>query len=48
MTVFAISVITDLGIREEDNKFTHEEVLDAANAAAPLLTTIFKKLIATL
>lgn len=48
MTVFAISVITDLGIREEDNKFTHEEVLDAANAAAPLLTTIFNKMIATL
>ena len=27
MSVFAMSVITDLGIREEDNIITHEEVL---------------------
>lgn len=46
MTVFAVSVITDLGIREEENKITHEEVLDAANAAAPVLTDLFKKMIA--
>lgn len=45
MSVFAVSVITDLGIREEDNKITHDEVLDAANASAPLLADLFKKMI---
>jgi purine-nucleoside phosphorylase len=40
MKVFAISVITDLGIREEDNIITHQEVLDAAAAAEPKLTAI--------
>lgn len=48
MTVFAMSVITDLGIREEDNIITHQEVLDAANIAAPKLTAIFKTMIETL
>lgn len=46
--VFAISVITDLGIREEDNIITHEEVLEAAAAAEPKLTKIFKELTAAL
>jgi purine-nucleoside phosphorylase len=46
--VAAISVITDLGIREEDNIITHEEVLEAAHAAEPKLTTIFKQLVAGL
>ena len=45
LPVFAISVITDIGIREEENKITHEEVLLAANEAEPKLTLIFKKLI---
>ena len=45
MKVFAMSVITDLGIRDEENTITHEEVLDAANSAAPKLTAIFKALI---
>jgi purine-nucleoside phosphorylase len=45
MKVFAISVITDLGIRDEENIITHQEVLDAANAAAPKLTAVFKNLI---
>lgn len=43
--VFAISVITDLGIREEENIITHQEVLEAAAAAEPKLTTIFKQLV---
>jgi purine-nucleoside phosphorylase len=47
MKVFAMSVITDLGIRDEENTITHEEVLEAANNAAPKLTAIFKKLIQT-
>ena len=45
MNVFAISVITDLGIREEENIITHEEVLQAASAAEPKLTAIFKELV---
>ncbi|MGV3768068.1 MAG: purine-nucleoside phosphorylase [Chitinophagaceae bacterium] len=46
LKVFAISVITDLGIREEDNVITHEEVLAAAKAAEPKLTALFRGLIA--
>lgn len=45
MEVFAMSIITDMGIREEENVITHEEVLDAARAAEPRLTGIFKGLI---
>ncbi|MES2893290.1 MAG: purine-nucleoside phosphorylase [Bacteroidota bacterium] len=48
LTVFAMSVITDIGIREEENKITHAEVLEAATAAEPKLTLIFKELIAQL
>ena len=48
MEVFAMSVITDLGIRDEENAITHQEVLDAANEAAPKLTSIFKELIQAL
>lgn len=48
MKVFAMSVITDLGIREEENVITHEEVLAAAKEAEPKLTTIFTKLIESL
>ena len=45
MKVFAMSIITDLGIREEDNKITHEEVLAAANEAEPKMTKLFKELV---
>ncbi len=45
MKVFAISVVTDLGIREDNNVITHEEVLEAANAAEPKLTLIFSELL---
>ena len=48
LPVFAVSVITDLGIREDDNVITHEEVLEAAHAAEPKLTLIFKEMIAAL
>jgi len=48
MKVFAMSVITDLGIRDEENTITHQEVLDAANDAAPKLTAVFRKMIQTL
>lgn len=48
LPIFAMSVITDIGIREEENTITHEEVLQAASEAEPKLTLIFKKLIAAL
>ncbi|MEP6615266.1 MAG: purine-nucleoside phosphorylase [Ginsengibacter sp.] len=46
--VFAMSVITDIGIREEHNTITHAEVLQAARDAEPKLTYLFKELIAQL
>ncbi len=48
MDVFALSIITDMGIREEDNVITHEEVLQAAREAEPRLTAIFKALIGSI
>jgi purine-nucleoside phosphorylase len=45
MKVFAMSVVTDLGIREDHNTITHEEVLAAANAAEPKLTILFSALL---
>ena len=48
MHVFAMSVITDIGIREEENIITHEEVLQAAKAAEPKLSAIFRELIRSL
>lgn len=44
--VFAASVITDIGIRKEENTITHEEVLEAARTAEPKLAKLFMKLIA--
>jgi len=48
MEVFAASVITDIGIREDDNVITHEEVLAAAKIAEPKLAFLFKELVAAL
>lgn len=48
LPVFAMSVITDVGIREEENTITHEEVLAAAKEAEPKLTLLFKEMIAQL
>lgn len=48
MDVFAMSVITDIGIREEDNIITHQEVLEAATAAEPKFTALFVGLIKSL
>lgn len=45
MKVFCISVVTDEGIRDAENKITHEEVLEAAKAAEPKLSAIFKGLV---
>ena len=48
LPVFAVSVITDLGMMEGNHSITHQEVLEAAKAAEPRLTHIFKALIAQL
>jgi len=48
MDVFAMSIITDMGIREEENAITHEEVLREAMLAEPKLTAIFKGLVASI
>ena len=48
LPVFAMSVITDVGIREEENAITHEEVLEAAKAAEPNFKALFCELIAQL
>ncbi|MDE3236549.1 MAG: purine-nucleoside phosphorylase [Bacteroidota bacterium] len=45
MKVFAVSVVTDLGIREDNSIITHEEVLQAAKEAEPKLTLLFTELI---
>lgn len=42
--VFAMSVITDIGIREEENEITHAEVLQAAKDAEPKFSAIFREL----
>ena len=41
LPVFAMSVITDVGIREEENIITHEEVLQAAKDAEPNFKALF-------
>lgn len=43
--VFGMSVVTDMGIREDDNIITHEEVLEAAANAEPKFSAIFKELV---
>lgn len=48
LPVFAMSVITDVAIREDEHAVTHEEVLEAAKNAEPVFATIFCKLIAQL
>ena len=48
MEVFAMSVITDIGIQESHTVITHQEVLEAARNAEPKLAIIFKELVASL
>ena len=48
MRVFAMSVITDIGISDNPVTITHEEVLEAANHAAPKMAAIVEGLIASL
>jgi purine-nucleoside phosphorylase len=46
LPVFAMSVITDIGIREDETRITHEEVLQAARQAEPNFAAIFREMIA--
>ncbi|HEX7755332.1 MAG TPA: purine-nucleoside phosphorylase [Niabella sp.] len=46
LDVFAVSIITDMGIREEENTITHEEVLEAAKNAEPKLAHLFTQMVA--
>ena len=45
MEVFAISVITDLGVEGIVEQCSHEDVQKAANAAQPLMTRIMQELV---
>jgi purine-nucleoside phosphorylase len=45
LPVFAMSIITDIGVREEENTITHDEVLQAAKDAEPKFSHIFRELI---
>jgi purine-nucleoside phosphorylase len=45
LPVFAMSVITDIGIRDDNNKITHEEVLQAAKQAEPNFAAIFREMV---
>ena len=45
MRVFAMSVITDLGVTDVPITITHEEVLEAANAAAPKMAGLVEELV---
>ena len=48
MQVFAMSIITDLGVEGQVVEVSHEEVQQIANQAQPKMTLIMKELIATL
>ncbi|HLG41057.1 MAG TPA: purine-nucleoside phosphorylase [Chitinophagaceae bacterium] len=48
LDVFAMSVVTDIGIREDHSIITHEEVLIAAKHAEPKLAVIFRELVAAI
>ena len=45
MRVFAISVITDIGISDVPITITHEEVLEAAHAAAPVMAGLVTEMV---
>ena len=45
LPVFAVSVISDLGVKGKIHEISHEEVVDAAGKAQPLMTQIIKVLL---
>ncbi|MFA7628928.1 MAG: purine-nucleoside phosphorylase, partial [Candidatus Dojkabacteria bacterium] len=46
LPVFAVSVISDLGVIGKIQEISHEEVIDAAKTAEPRMTKIIKTLLA--
>jgi len=48
LTCFAVSIITDLGIKGVVVEVSHEEVIEAASKAEPILTKIIKGMLAEL
>lgn len=48
LPVFAVSVITDMGLGEQEAPISHEEVLEAAKQAEPKLTALFRELVGKL
>lgn len=48
MSVFAVSVITDLGVPGKIVEITHQEVIAAANRSEPMMTKIIMELLQTL
>ncbi|MBU1368530.1 MAG: purine-nucleoside phosphorylase [Bacteroidetes bacterium] len=46
LPVFAVSVISDLGVKGKITEISHEEVVDAAATAQPRMTKIIKALLA--
>jgi len=48
MNVFAVSIITDLGLQVGEHKITHEEVVESAKAAEPKLAVLFRELVAAI
>jgi len=47
MNVFAVSVVTDLGVPGKIQKLTHQDVINAAEKTAPQLTALIINLITT-
>ena len=45
MKVFAVSVITDLGVPGKIVEITHDEVIEAAKRTEPLMTTIITEML---
>ncbi|HTN45142.1 MAG TPA: purine-nucleoside phosphorylase [Flavipsychrobacter sp.] len=45
MKVFTASIVTDLGVPGQISTITHEEVLEAANNAAPILAGLVEELV---
>ncbi len=48
LQILGISIITDVGIRDELNVITHEEVLEAANNATPKVSKLIREFISQL
>jgi purine-nucleoside phosphorylase len=45
LPVFAVSVISDLGVEGKIVEISHDDVIDAASLVEPKMTTILKELL---